>query len=305
MRVSALKKLEFSQGQQSVVLPDISGYSISHLFSMFKTQQSTRNYCLQGRLWNGSTVISGAYYVFFDTNGKISLDSKVSATTTPTSTSLGALCGSNGFTIILLIDHIAGEQLSYTGTGGGALLVDSGTLCTENGEACLTFDGTEYFVGTSLSELDDTEDFSIGSVSVNGTTNTLCSVVSNSDSGSGAVDRIEQYNDRRTNKRIAVYRNDATTTYENTYSATQDVGTPKRLVTTFESGVEMKSYYNTTLQDTDAISGACDNDAFSIGGRNNSNILSGNWQCTHIHTVVSDSTAISGFDTILGDCLNF
>lgn len=305
MSVSALKKLMFSQSISSIVLPDISGYNVSHLFSLFKTQQSTRDYCLIGRLWNGSTVISGAYYVFFDSMGKISLDSKVSGTTTPTATSLGTLCGSNGFTITSIVGHVTGSQLNLVGLEGGVLLVDSGVLCTKNGEACLAFDGTGYFSGSALSELDDTEDFSIGSVTTNDTTNTLCSVVSNSNSGAGAVDRIEQYNDRRSNKRIAVYRNDATTTYENTYIATQDTGDIKRLVTTFESGVEIKSYYNTVLQDTDVISGACDNDAFSIGGRNSSNILSGNWQCTHAHSDILDGTDISGFDAILAECLNF
>lgn len=300
MSVSALKKLMFSRSV-GTSLPSVAGFNIAYLFSLFKTQQSTLNYPLIGRLWNGSTFISDPVYIFFDSLGKISMNSKVSATTTPSATSLSSYVGSNGLMVTSIISHITSHVLS----GQGGLLVDSGVFQTENGEPCLTFNGSGYYVGTALSALDDTQDFTIGSITTNGITNTLCSVMANSNSGAGAVDRIEQYNDRRTNKRIAVYRNSATTTYENTYIATQDVGVQKRLVTTYESEVEMKSYFDGTLQDTDAISGACDNDAFTIGGRNSSNILTGCWQCGYVATSVHNSGEVSSLDTIFDSIFNF
>jgi len=207
-------------------------------------------------------------WVWFDSNGKISLNSKVSDNiNTPSTNSLGSWVGSDeayvkewiGLTPNNIIDtNKIAEQTTITKQ---PKFINSGVILTKNGEPTIDFLNNDRFLDAPANtDLDSGNDFTILSVTANQNTNTnqifLCTT-------NITTTGIRMFSDRRTVKAISVVSASVLNPLL-TYINQEDTSNQKLLTLTVNSGTE-KAYYNNALQDTDIFSGSYNNDILRIG----------------------------------------
>jgi len=200
-------------------------------------------------------------YVWFDGN-TITLNSKISETETPTTTTLGDFIGSGDGSInIWYGQNPIGFNTAYNlGSQLNPLFIVGGVILTKNGLPCVNFNGVnQTFDATAFTELGSEQNFTV--LSVANTTNTehLGIVWNTSDVSSS---RLAQYIDARsTASQFLVVGG---TVINN---LTNIVSTNQRLQTITVNTKLIKGYSDNVLQNSYTFTGTYTNDTFRIGAQ--------------------------------------
>lgn len=298
------------------VLPNFSGVGLTRIWSLFKTSEATINYCIEISR-NGLTTTANTRYVFYDDDGEISRDSKVSNTTTPTAEDLGTFMdagvGTDDFMITDWYCQITAFRLfiNSAATGAPYIAIDT-ALLTKNGRIYVNFRGTancyfDSFTGAGVSELDDGNSCSITTVSHNDDSNAIGTILSsNTLVGTSNAARITLYNDTRTNKAHSQIRNTGGTSYVVSLDSQQNSTNQKRISQTLSS-TTLTGYYNATAQaDVETITGSWVNDNLQVGTQNDgAQLLTGGVQFIGIHNSGISSGTVTTLDGKLNDYFSF
>lgn len=146
-------------------LPDFSGFSFYNILALWAVDGYVVNHPIKVRVHDGVMYTSNEHYVFFDANNEISLDSKVSETTTPTAISLGDLVGSDSADVTTWIDIRQGEVLSLVAvsgtTVGKAEIISSGSLVTKAGKPGVRMNGAWYESNVNSPKIRGTQSFTL------------------------------------------------------------------------------------------------------------------------------------------------
>lgn len=207
-------------------------------------------------------------FVFFDTNGKISLNSLTSpGSETPTATTLGDWIGSNdgfihqwvGITADNSVDNnkIAIQLSSIL----QPKFISSGGIITKNGEPTIDFmNDTRYLDATSNPDIDFGKTFTILTVH-----NQISTTGSNRILGTSLLggNRLILIADRRTNRQMAIGVN-TSGTKTLTYLAQQN-HSDQKLITIIIDNTNFEAFYNGVSQDSVIDLGGYDNGIFEIG----------------------------------------
>ena len=252
------------------VLPDLSGYGISYIWMHVKTQQSTIDYCARVSR-NGLITAGNLKYVFYDSFGRVSMDSIVSDTTTPGTTTVKEWIISNSdsdeYTYHTFYDQISGDELGFVTLVNSPIFASGGEIKTRNLEPAMKFQGvaTGELVGTALPEMNDTNDFSVLTLSNLATPiGQVDTLISSTNVNSGAFSRFGIFN-RGDSEFGVILRTTTPTTFLGSTGGVQNNSNQKEIVVTYEDEVEMKTFLDATNTDTDAITGAFINDSFNLG----------------------------------------
>ena len=200
-------------------------------------------------------------FVWFD-GDTITLNSKISETATPTTTTLGDFIGNGDASLLEWFgQNPIGFNSAYTlGSQLDPLFMVGGVILTKNGLPSVNFDGNnQTFDATVFTELGSEQNFTV--LSVANTTNTEhIGVVWNTSNISSS--RLVQYIDATsTAGRTHVYGG---TTYD---LLTQIVSTNQRLQTLTNNNKTVTSYVDNVLQNTTLETGTYTNDTFRIGAQ--------------------------------------
>tara|TARA_R110000772_G_scaffold83493_6_gene176619 strand:- start:1776 stop:2708 length:933 start_codon:yes stop_codon:yes gene_type:complete len=294
---------------------DFSGLSLTHLWSIFKTSEATITYCCRVTHQAGS----GSYrYVFYDSNGEISLSgSQISTTTTPNESTtlqdhIDTIGGSPNLHVVGWYDQIGAVNLALPGgTSETQLpkLVASGVLVTKNSKTAIDFFTgltNELEVGSGISQLDKGNDFSISSVASSSQLATQTILISSKDVSSAPNNRFELAIDTSTSKLISTLKEGGTANTA-VYIAQENNTNQKRLVLTKDDNVEILGYLDDNLEDTTAIgTGVYTNDQFRVGANFAGNLkYEGEVQFIAIHNAVLTGANVTTLDGKLNDYFSF
>jgi len=202
--------------------------------------------------------------VYFDSNGKISLNSPVGV-----GGDLGTWVGSNDAYVntwyAITPDNIQDntKRLGQSSNSKQPKFIDNGVIITKNGEPAIDFlSSLRFLQAAANTDLDSGNDFTVFSVSNN-------DVISSGEilttSNTTAVNnyRIQLYNDNRSNKLIAQLRATAVNYFTN-YISEQNT-TNQKLLTTVITASDFKSYFNSDIQGTTNWSGVYTNNKLKLG----------------------------------------
>lgn len=298
-------------------LPNYSGLNIAYHWSLFKTNLSTIDYAIKVRQ-TGSPVDATEYYVFFDDDGVISGSSKISTTTTPGANDLDSLnTGSTNIGVTSWFCNITGTEVieQATTTSGIPRIYTTGTIHSKNSKTSIRgFDTTRgcYAKGSAISELNDSNDFSISFAScVTTSAGTERSGIFNttSDNTAGAS-RFSAEINNTTSTIMTIVRNNAgsPTTFLNNYISQQNNTDVRHIIATHDtSALEVETFLSTTSQEVVTYTTGYDNDDFILGSISGLTPyeLNGHFQSFMIHDAVLSSGQISSLDTQLKIDLNF
>ena len=286
---------------------NLAGYDITRVWAVCKSDLSVTNVAFRIR----NTTNSNLHYVFYDDNGEITTSSPVSTTTTDNEgdTINDLITGnpSHSWRINAWRCQISEIDLVFKDSTYSPYLIESGSIKVKNSKTQVRFTGDvngclEY--GSGLSELGSGNDYSVTSVSHNAVSSSIGYVVNTIETSTDGG-AFTQRNDRRSNKQIASFDN-GTTTQINVLTSQQNIADQRRLVTTVENGVDMRSYFNTTHQETDSISGNTANTIFRVGqARDSVAPLNGGVQMILIHDAVQSSGEVSSLDGVIDGYFNF
>lgn len=203
--------------------------------------------------------------VFFS-GGTISTSSLISAsssTTTPDATTLGTWLGSDdcyvrnwyGMTDDNTVD--SAYQVTQATNAEQPQLAVSGVINTKNGKPCITGDGTQYIQNLApFSEMDASNDWTWISVTAadSGVSGDIFFIAS---TGTGSsFNRVDHFVDLRSNAVITNYsRNSGSDLFQTNYISQETTQNQRLLTTALDFDTEIKGYYNSTLQETVALSG--------------------------------------------------
>tara|TARA_R110000803_G_scaffold69058_1_gene131199 strand:+ start:3954 stop:4802 length:849 start_codon:yes stop_codon:yes gene_type:complete len=226
-------------------------------------------------------------YVFFDTNGEISLTSFTGNTPTVASAvTLATWVGANNAQVAiwegLTPNNTIDTNLSVVqGTAGNQpTFITAGVIEVKNSLVAIDFLNSSRYLSASGGnpDLNDGNSYTILTVTAtdDSTTN---NVILNTRLASGGVsDRFVIYNDRRTNKLQSVIKNSLGTNQIQTYTAQENTANQK-LQTVIGTPTNLKGYYNGTLQQNVAVTDTYTNDTTQIGiDRGTSNPFDGTMQ---------------------------
>lgn len=245
-------------------------------------------------------------YVFFDDNGKISLNSETSnISDTPTATTLGTWIGGNDAYVnnwIGLTPNDTIDPNKSAGQGNNSSqpqFISSGSILTKNGEPTIDFlSDTRYLDGVANSVLDSGETFTVFSVSNNNTNLVNGTVYNTTDTD---INRISVFNDRRSNKAMAVLNTGTPVVLQ---YINQIDSANQRLQTLVVDSLLITGYNDGVLEDLDIWSGTYTNDMFRIGAQQSTtNPLNGTIQEIIIYP--TDKTAnLNEINTNINDYYN-
>lgn len=285
-------------------LPDYSGYNITRMYSLFKTSLSTINYAIKIEDEAGTPLVR---YVFFDDNGEISMNSKVSVTTTIGSDSLQYFVDNDATGDLSVIEWFCNITAHSVTTAGGQLIIYDVALITNNGKVSITTkSGTgERFRGSALSEIAPANDWTISTVTSHGGSSRVI-LISTLKTTGGTQARFTIVADRLSSKDIVFYRNTGATNYFLDYISQEDTFDQKRITVTYDAANEMKGYYNSVIQDTTSIAGVYTNEFFIIGHDLNAAApFQGQLQCVIVHDAILGATSVGNLDTLLNEYFSF
>jgi len=219
-------------------------------------------------------------YIFFDNNGKISLNSPIaSSSLIPTATTLGTWVGSDDAFVTLWLaitpdNTVDGSKASGQGNSTRQpQFITSGVINTINGNPAVIFDGDDNLDTIAVSALDSGNDQTILTVSTNSISNGgVATIFTTNNDGGGGVDnaRIVMFNVRSTDNRfINVVANDGgiVTPYVLTYINSQEDTGNQKLHTMAKNGFDINGYYNGVFQDSNTFTGTYLNNNASMGAQ--------------------------------------
>jgi hypothetical protein len=187
--------------------------------------------------------------VFFDTNGKISLTSLVSA-----GGSLGTWIGANNAFVkewfALTPDNIidTNKKLIQTTTSKQPQFISGGVILAKNGESTIDFlSDLRYLESNANSDLDSGNDFTVLSVTSNTVSGGSGTIFTTRDAGGGTQSKYRLFNDNSTNKRVSSIRSDTPTTFFSLYN-NQENTTNQKLITSITTTSDIIPYYNGAIQ---------------------------------------------------------
>ncbi|TXK78681.1 hypothetical protein [Mesonia sp. K4-1] len=134
-------------------IPDFSGYNLARLFALFKPAQATIDYPI--KIWDGGVE----KYVFFDNKKRISLESNLSTSTTPSIEKLkDIITPTSDIRVSSLFCLISGEEYVERVFPSGntfVFLVRNGEIVKEGKNTALYFeDESSGFIGSKVDAID-------------------------------------------------------------------------------------------------------------------------------------------------------
>ena len=291
--------------------PDLSGKDITRVYGLWKTNLATIDYAIQVHDTAGTPNVR---YVFFDNNDKISLDSKVSTNTTPTTDSLQDFIDDDMSGTVLYIRTLYCQVTGHALTSPSFLTLTAkiydttNGLVEKNGTCGIEFLEASYIEGSAITEMDSGNDFTTYSVASidSSQSGDIGIVMINVNSGSS---RYFVSLDKGTTKFISNYRNTAGTNFLTTYISQQTTEDQRRIAVTVDRTTdETKAYYNTTLQQTvTSLTGTFTNNTFRLGASLDG--TSFKWKGIFQMFIVCDeshsSSTVTDVDTELDKFYNF
>ena len=227
---------------------------------------------------------------------EITLSSQISTTspTTPDATLLSAWVGSDDAFVVrrygMTDDNTIDDTKSLTETNNTLQpkFIAAGVILTKNGKPDIDFSASTSIRlrGTANASLDSGNDFTIFTVSyANSSSNFNAVLATKLDSG-GTNSRLAVYNDRKTDRRLAIIRNTTATNFEVLYDVQQD-NANQRLQTLVMASGTMEGFLNGVSQDSIAVTGTYLNDDLVIGIERGANGIDGGIQ---VATIFANST---------------
>jgi len=223
-------------------------------------------------LYNGTEF----RFIFFDTNGEISLNSKTSSesATIPSEISLGTWAdGLDTFItswVAITPDNIFDASKAVDGgiESSRPKFMNSGVIITKNANSVIDFlSSSRYLLNTGgNSDLDSGKTFTIFTVSFSNSTADPQIVLSTRLTSGGQSERFFIANDRRSNREINRIRNDSGVNIPTLYNSQQN-NSNQRLLTSIVTPTNLQGYLNGSLQDTVSWSGSYDNNALQFGAQ--------------------------------------
>lgn len=277
-----------------------AGLGLVRMFASKKTDVATIDYAVRIRT---SDNVSDFYYVFWDSNDEISDSSIVSTTTTPGSETLLTRRTTEGigksWKITEIFCQISGLAVASGAANNYAELFDSGTLNTKDGDVDFRFLGVNGLEGVAPSSMDSGNSWSIVARGYNSSSGSLGAIYSSVNDSS--TDRVNAFLDRRAAAVMGLYRNSTPTSYPTNYSATQDDSNTKNQIHVFDQvAMELTSYLDNVLQDTETVTGTYTNNSLKVGGQLvSSSPLTGGIQLLGISNTNWDATERTQAQTAL------
>lgn len=279
---------------------DFAPYSPTRIFSLFKTNQATINYPV--RISRNGNTGAEQKYVFFDECNIVSLNSQVSSTTTANESTtlqefIDAGVSTDDYNVTNLYCQITQLDLAALSTLSGApFLAENAATYFKNLMPSIKFRGTTTSVlrGANLSELDDTNDFSIATVTSAGALSDADIIFTTNTTDATPFSRHSHVN-RGDITNTAIIRNTSGVDFVLDLTAVQNTTNQKELATTLDYGTEFKGYYAGVLQDTESITSVgFTNNTFDIGaGMSQSFPFLGQFQFLMVSDTIWSSTKVS------------
>lgn len=244
-------------------LPNFGVNGINRVFTMFKTSIHTLEYAI---LIYTSSDPADRRYVFWDVMKGISLNSKVSTTTTPTTTTLGEFIIAQGVSNVHVhtLFYSDGYSMNISGYTGVSTFIYYNDALLDH--VYLLGNADSIFKGGAFSELDEGNNYSIYVEISSEDTNVLRGVFSTVEAGGGSGSRYTMYVDRGGSRYIDIIRNTSSNNFFGNYLATQNNSLTRVIGTSVNGGTkEKKSYLNGVLQDTENYTGTYDNSEAVVG----------------------------------------
>lgn len=307
--MSTLKAHRGRKTSTVVAIPpiDLDGFGLVHDFSFLKSSKSMVNYCALFIGWTGSTNQGGAFYVYFDDNNELSMNSKVGTISAPSSETLQQRYDSTGWNY--MCTHIICNITSHAVAMPNNYIMEGGVLNTLKGKPAIKCRGLSGSSGNPVSALDYTNDHTVHAIGSSNMDAANAGFVSTVQNYTGVpFSRYEVVMQRSTTARITVLRSSAATTYQGNYITQQNHGDQRRLSASYESGVEMNVYFNTVHQETVALLATTEyvNTALIFATAPDSgNKLDGYFQAVRIRSDKSVALDVTALDSRLNDYYNF
>lgn len=291
-----------SQSAGTPGIHDFSGLNITDIYSVLKSNLATIDYFCK---IIKSDLTGSEYYVFYENNDEVTMNSKVSTSLVPSATTLGDLTAGSTWNVVSFYGQITGHEMVQSGNAI-ATLVQNGVLNTKNGKASIQFKNVQdgCYEGFKVSTIDSNVNHSISSVFASDASETVGVILTTSNT---STYRLQLYMDKRVGKLISFIKDLVGTTISSNYLAQQDNNNQKRLVVTVDPQVEFKSYYNSVLQDTDAFTSTYTNDILRVGaGTSRTTAFSnGHFQFLSFSDNTLNQTQVNDLDTKLNNFFTF
>ena len=283
----------------SNVAVDLDGLDIVRHWSLFKTSLSTFDVPIKIRNGNGTTGAGSYYWVFFDDNGEISLDSLTQVSSaaagnassiSPGTDTLQDLVDVATYTDWFIYDYfdtVTGARINKSGSGLGNLIIESDVICTDpdNGKPAVRHkgvtgfntDGLQGLGESSFAELDAGEDQAVCVVASGDVSGSFGYIVCTDDALPGffiAIDRRPSVS-----KRAGFLYNDSITLFKSDMNSNDDTADVRMLTVVVDT--KILTYKNGTAQtENPTLSGTYTNynDFFKFRKLGATSIFSGHSQ---------------------------
>lgn len=214
--------------------------------------------------------------VFFDGN-EITLNSFLCdlSDTIPTTTTLGTWIGSDDGYLTRWLPQIPNNIIRVNGSIGQTNLIlqpkiiNTGALNLYNGKVGAFFN-SQFLEGLTVFELDSGNPFTIVSVSVNSSSNSVGTVFCNTNV---SLFKIATYNDRRTLVRNGVIVNTSGTGFFVDNLAQDDTSNQKLQTLTVDNSGNIEAYKDGISQSTNTFTGSYINESFRMGSQQSGTTL--------------------------------
>ena len=300
---------------------DLQGLNVSRAWVPAKVSNSTLDTCIKIRNGTGASGTGSYYYVFWDNNGEISLNSLTAVTTSGNGTPETATPGTDTLLDIILAGgssewfvydwfcQYTGQRLNKSAGGLGTWLVESNVVVVDGGKPALKFqntnslntDGIEGLGGGGLSEMNDGSSFAITAIFSSADLETSRAVVGSGDSATDSSGIRILCDTRSTNDRATLLQNQSGSFFGGDMDASL-ASTDRRVITGIvNGGTDLYTVLNRVEQtQKQTITGNYNNILFQIGAQTNDNaIFLGNLQGVIVHnTNISTAIAQQTYDNL-------
>lgn len=298
---------QISQSEPYIL--DLSGFNLTRDFSFVRSSESNSNFLVCAYLvgWEGAVNQGSPFYVFYD--GHVpTLNSKISSNPmVPTSETLGDRYTSTGwnYRALNVFCNITGANVAMPVN----YFLENGAINTLNGKPVIRLLGQGSSSGNKIPELESNLNHTCHAIGSNSIPNSNSNFMSTVEAYSGAPFSRYQLAIRSDDtKRISIIRGMDAVTYFTEYSQ-QQLGTgQRRLTSSYEAGVEIRSYFNSNLQQVITIPSSMSyvNDSLIFGTSPNAGAkLEGFWQAFRIRSGETIDSKEVEFDNRLSEYYNF
>lgn len=300
-------------GHKSNEILDFSGYSITNLFSLVKTNLAAIDYYAK-IVKNGS--VSPIRYTFYDANGIGTVNGQISSTTTPNEATtvqnyFNAGAGTDDYQYSDFYCQLTGTAFMHVSgsLSNAPYFAENATQIIRNDIPAIYFRGLSngfLHKGSGFSALNTGNNFTINIVSTNESAGSAGVVFSNSINPAISNDSRIVLNNHRGNATGGLIRNTLGTNFLADLDTTYNTSNQKVLTLRFKDGV-LSVFYNGVWQsDEEVVTGSWENLEALLGAqRNNAGLLLGTIQWVSIHNAGLSNAVITELVNKIKTVFNF